>query len=579
MTEQIKKHSGVYGFLQGLFIFAWLANLAGTDSYVSIYMLCALAGAFCVCDNLRDPRRFSGKVAVWAAVFSVLFSGATLLANYALFEPVTALLSLFNLACGFLGGFLVGLNVLICLADRLPLPAGDGGRYPAFLFFLAFGTVAAIDLLYLMFAAYPGVLTTDSVTTIRQLLTGDYNNTMPFWHTMTVKLFVSLGLALFGELNAAVAFFHGVQILFLAACFAYAVVTLYQAGVNRIFLAAAWGFYGLMPYNIVYSVTLWKDVLFGAAVLLFVTALFRLLKKIGSCRGANYAVLTLGGMGTCLWRTNGWLAFLVTALVMLVFLKKGNRKPVAVMGGILLVCWVLINPVLSLLEVGQTDLVEAFGVPFQQISRVVAQGRELTPEESELLGRAFWLDKVPQLYTPETVDPIKFEAFRHENLDDLKQDLGEYLKLYIRLGRKYPGDYLKAWVDETKGYWNGGYSFWIYTWGVDGNDMGIVQTGGGNRISSLFSVLFRCLEKPALFQPLYSIGFFAWTVIGCCLLNVWKKREEWLLTVPVIVLLVGLWLGTPVFAEFRYAYPMFLSAPVILGATVFRGGEKAEVGQ
>ena len=59
----------------------------------------------------------------------------------------------------------------------------------------------------------------------------------------------------------------------------------------------------------------------------------------------------------------------------------------------------------------------------------------------------------------------------------------------------------------------------------------------------------------------------------------WKKREEFLLTVPVMVLLAGLWLGTPVFAEFRYAYPMFLSAPVILGATVFCGGEKAEVRQ
>ena len=180
MTEQIKKHSGLCGFLQGLFIFAWLANLAGTDSYVSIYMLCALAGIFCVCDNLRNPRRFSGKTAVWAGVFSVLFSGATLLANYPLFEPVTALLNLFNLGCSLLGGFLVGLNVLLCLGDRLPLASGNGGKHPAFLFLLVFGTVAAVDLAYLLFAAYPGVLTTDSITTIRQILTGDYNNTMPF---------------------------------------------------------------------------------------------------------------------------------------------------------------------------------------------------------------------------------------------------------------------------------------------------------------------------------------------------------------------------------------------------------------
>ena len=58
--------------------------------------------------------------------------------------------------------------------------------------------------------------------------------------------------------------------------------------------------------------------------------------------------------------------------------------------------------------------------------------------------------------------------------------------------------------------------------------------------------------------------------MGCCLLNLWKKREEFLLTVPLLVLLAGLWLGSPVYAEFRYAYPVFLSTPVIVGVTVFR---------
>ena len=569
MAENIRKHSGRYGFLQGLFIFAWLVNLSSTDSYASVYMLCAVAGLFCVCDNLRNPLRFSGKTALWAAVFSGLFSAATLLANYRLFEPVRALLSVFNLACGFLGGLLVCLNILLCLADRLPLPGGSGGKHPVRLFFFVFGTIALIDLLYLLFAAYPGVLTTDSITTMRQIQQGIYNNTMPFWHTMTVRLFVRAGLALFGDINAAVAFFHAAQILFLAACFAYAVMTLYQAGVNRLFLAAAYGLYALMPYNIVYSVTLWKDVLFGAAVLLFVTALYRLLKKMGKAPWANYAVFILGGMGTCLWRTNGWYAFLVTAAVMLFLLKKGNRKPLAVMGGILVVCWILISPLLSVLQVDKTDPVEALAVPFQQIARVVAQGRELTQEETQLLEKAFRLNKVAQLYTPETVDPIKFEAFRNENRDYLQQHLAQYGKLYLQLGMKYPGDYLKAWVDETKGYWNGGYSFWIYTWGVDQNEMGIVSSGGGNPVNSLFKALLRYLEKPVLLQPLYSIGLWAWILIGCCLLNLWKKREEFLLTIPLLVLLAGLWLGTPVFAEFRYAYPLFLSLPLIAGVTIF----------
>ena len=55
-----------------------------------------------------------------------------------------------------------------------------------------------------------------------------------------------------------------------------------------------------------------------------------------------------------------------------------------------------------------------------------------------------------------------------------------------------------------------------------------------------------------------------------------KKRKNWLLCLPPLVLIVGLWFGTPVYSEFRYAYPVFLSLPVILMATLFEQREREE---
>ena len=442
------------------------------------------------------------------------------------------------------------------------------------LFFLVFASIAVIDLLYLYFASYPGVLTTDSVSTIEQIEYGQYNNVMPYWHTVTVELFYKIGFAIFGEINGAIAFFHSAQILFQAACFAYALVTLYQVGVSRGVIGICYAIYAFLPYNIAYSATLWKDVPFAAAALLFVTGLYRILRKIGKSQVLNYVVFTIGAVGFSLWRTNGWYAFLATTLVMLLLLRKHYKKLLGIMCIVLVLCWVLINPVLDVLGVSGTDFLEAFAVPFQQIARVVANDRELTENETALLSEAFWLDRVKELYTPETVDPIKFETFRHDNRDYVEANLGEYVKLYLKLGLRYPGDYLKAWVEETKGYWNGGYSYWIYTKGVDSNDLGIEWIGGDNLISKAFGALFRYLEKPAVFQPLYSIGLQVWIVIACCLLSVVKKREEFLLTIPMLVLILGLWLGSPVYAEFRYAYPVFLTVPVILCGTLFRTAEK-----
>jgi len=560
--------------LRSLFIYIWLtvlAELAVTDTHYSVYLLCAVFGMFSLYDNYKTGRVFEKKQkwAVW--FFSALFSSAVVFANYQLFEPLSVLQNLFEGACCLLGGFYLAESVLLYLLNRVPMAvAVRHKKYPTAFYLAVFGTIACVDLLYLFFDAYPGILTTDSITTIQQVM-GDsaYHNTMPFWHTVTVQLFVSPVLAITGDINAAVACFHVAQIFFLAACFAYVLVTLYQMDVPVWFLAAVYAVYAFQPHNIVYSVTLWKDIPFSGAAVLFITALYRLLKGIGKSRLCNSLVLVLGALGFSLWRTNGWYAFLVTVLLMFVLMGKRQEKLLVLMTLVLVVSWILINPVLTLLGVGETDLVEAFAVPMQQVARVISEGRELTQQETELLGEVFWLDKVQSLYNPLTVDPIKFETFDHDKVPYILEHKAEYLKLYVSLGLKYPGDYLKAWIDETKGYWNGGYFFWIYTKQMDVNPYGIVNTVEENLIQKLFAAAFRYLEKPAFLQPLVSIGLHVWALVTCTLVNALKKREEFLLGIPLLVLVAGLWLGTPVYSEFRYAYPIILGMPLILAVTAF----------
>ena len=200
---------------------------------------------------------------------------------------------------------------------------------------------------------------------------------------------------------------------------------------------------------------------------------------------------------------------------------------------------------------------------------MLAEGRALSEEESSLLSQIFDLAKTAALYTPTTVDPVKFEALVPGSRSFLRENLSACLKLYVSLGRKYPADYLKAWIDETKGYWNGGYAFWIYGTGVAENACGIAASAPSSGFGKLFRALFRMLENCTLFQPLFSIGLFSWIVTGCYALNRRKKRETALLCLLPMILIIGLCLGSPVFAEFRYAYPVFLTAPLIVGLTCF----------
>lgn len=560
--------------VQAVLIYVWLTDLSPlsvTDTYYSVYLLCGVAALVCLWDNRGHPG--GGKA---AAVFAGLFSAAVVLANYGLYEPFSMQNKL-NTVMDLLGGFCVGYQILTFLLRRLPRKTAVRNR-PGRVFFGVFCAVVLIDFGYLFFAKFPGILITDSFTTIRQALYGNYNNTMPFWHTILVQVFVKAGLALFGDINAAVAMFHGFQILLLAAAFGYTLMTLYEIGVPKLWLAVVFGIYALLPYNIVYSITLWKDIPFAASALLLSTGFYRLLRGVGSARKRDAAVFAVGAFGFALLRTNGWFALLATVLLLALLMRKENRKLLVLLLAVLTVTWIMLNPLLALLHVQKTNLVEAFAIPMQQVARVVANQRELTQEQEQLLSEIFLMDKIGEQYDPLTVDPVKFETFRYDKVDYIKENAGKYLRQYFALGARYPMDYLKAWIDETKGYWNGGYFFWIYTLEMGENELGIFLSGGENVIARLYAAWFRFLEKPAVLQPLYSIGLHVWALVACCLVNIRKGRKQWLTAVPVLVLIVGLWLGTPVYSEFRYAYPLILTMPLILFTTIYEPEERIEKG-
>lgn len=553
--------------IQALLIYVWLTDLsalAGTDTYYSVYLLCVVASLLCLWDNRKGGKTHP---ALW--IFAGLFSLAVVLGNHEIYEPAS-MQNRLNFCMDLLGGFCVGYQILRCMLRRLPLRGVTGARnHPKRVFWGVFAAVAVIDLGYLVFARYPGILTRDSYTTIGQMLYGHYDNTMPYYHTRLVGLIVKLGMALTGDINFGVALFHGFQILLLAAVFGYTVMTLYQIGVPGWGLGLVFFVYALLPYNIVYSITLWKDVPFGASALLLAAAFYRLLKSVGSNRKGDYAAFTLGALGMALLRTNGWYALLAAAVLLGILLRRQYKKLLTVLLAVLAVTWVMIGPLLNLLRVPDTDPVEAFAVPMQQIARVVSNDRALTQEEQDLLSEIFLMEKLGEVYDPQTVDPVKYEAFRYDQVDYIRQNAPAYLKLYGTLGLRYPGDYLKAWVDETRGYWNGGYFYWIYTLEAEENNVGILPTAGSGPIARLYSAWFRFAEKPAALQMLYSIGLRVWILIACCVVCCLQKRKHWLIAVPALVVTVGLWLGTPVFAEFRYAYPMVLTSPLVLMVTLY----------
>ena len=142
MIQSAENRKRLRVFLEGLFIYTWLTNLAQTDAYFSVYVLCAAAGVLCLCGNYRHASELSSGTRAWLLVWGGVFSLAVVLANYPLFSPITALMSLFNAGGTFLGGMAVGYHCLAFLARRLPLASDPAPRNrPGRVFLGVFGRV------------------------------------------------------------------------------------------------------------------------------------------------------------------------------------------------------------------------------------------------------------------------------------------------------------------------------------------------------------------------------------------------------------------------------------------------------
>lgn len=528
-----------------LAVVEWLILLKGSDAFYSGYLL--LGGTTVAVLINRSRADIDAKRQWILRAMAMLFSAAVALSNYRLM--VSGLYWGISLYAGYVVGR-VTLDQIYTYLTRTVVHPHDGcGGWRVFA--AAFFVILGVNLAYFLTKGYPGFLSTDSIWQIEQILTGTYSNHHPYWHTQFIGVFIRLGMHLFENINMAVALYCTAQILLMALCFAYALMTMYQAGMGVKYLCIPFAVYALMPYHIIYSCTVWKDVLFGGAMLAAVTALYRMIMNVGRT-WRNGIVFAIALMGVALFRNNGWIVLLASFVLWFFFFGKKRMKMAAVFAVVLLVSWIMKNPVLEHLCVEESNFRESLSIPIQQVARVIAKDGHITQEQRQQLENVVNVDSVAQWYTPHISDPVKF------NVDGeyIREHKMEFLKLWADIGIENPVVYLEAYIEQTKGYWNAGYPSWFWFNGITANNCGIEGEEG-------WVCSFLDLRWPKIFEPLFSIGMHVWAVVVLFAFNCLRgEKEKAYLAVPLIMMIGTLLIATPVYSEFRYAYSLFTVLPV-----------------
>ncbi|MCM1210551.1 MAG: DUF6020 family protein [Blautia sp.] len=506
-----------------------------------------------------------------AAVLSVLFTLLYMMIDYS--HYIQELTNRFYQAVVLTGVFL---GFCICFYKLLILLFSYSGDKDALkkLLYRLDGTPARKHLPFYCFLGcllcwlpyflyqYPGVMTPDSINQFEQALgLIPYSNHHPFVHTMLFKLFYQIGMFFTHNMVAAVSFYTVFQMCFLAFSIAYFLETLRLFAVRDGILILITCFYALVPYHAVFSVTLWKDIPFAAAVLLFSCAMLRMAKQITL---PVLAVFICSGVMICLFRSNGWYGFLFCLPFFLFYYHRYAKRVYAALGAILLIAVLVKYPVMDALDVTQPDLIESLSIPTQQIAAVLCNDRVLEEEQTALIENVVDLTYIKELYNPTFADNMK-ELVRAGNQEYLAAHKWEFFKLWVSLGVAYPADYLQAYINQTYGYW---YPDSFYpvadVEGVSATNLGVSHTPliGGPIVVKLKEISLKLGGMAPVYSLLWSMGVGFWIFLFC-IGNAFVRgeKEKLLYYLPSFALYLTVMIATPVATDFRYVYFMVFSIP------------------
>lgn len=427
---------------------------------------------------------------------------------------------------------------------------------------------------------YPGIMTPDSINQLEQILgVVPYSNHHPWIHTLVFGFFYHLGFALTNNMVIAVSVYTLFQMCLLAGSVAFFISTLRAHRIRPFILILITAFYALIPYHAVFSVTVWKDIPFAAAVLFFSCSILRLSVQEKICP-KNLCVFTISGVMICLFRSNGWYAFLLAVPFLLFGFRHKARSVYPPLFTILLLAAVVRYPVMRAFHVEPPDFIESVCIPMQQITAVICNDRALTEEELSLIEEVVDLTYIHELYNPTFADNIK-ELVRAGNQDYLVAHKKEFLKLWVELGLRYPGDYLTAYVNQTYGYWYPD-SFYLVAEaeGVSATDLGVSHTPliGGPLVIKAKEIAIKLGSMVPVYGTLWSMGVACWIMLfGISVVIIRKDYHKLICYLPSVALLLTVLAATPVATEFRYVYFMVLSLPFYLITAILPSGTDGPV--
>ena len=429
---------------------------------------------------------------------------------------------------------------------------------------------------------YPGSISPDSLACIvRADGRAGLSNQQPVFYTLLMRPFLLFAQAIGRSLNFGCALFLLVQAAAMAVMLGYVPAWLLKRGCPRWAALLCVAFFTLNPAFPMYSVTMWKDILFTGLMTLYVLNLYDIIQSKGDWFRSRRNLIWFLALNFLIafFRNNGFYVIAVT-LVLLVFLYwKSWKRLVPGFLAVLILVPVVQGPVYRLCGIAPSPFAESVGIPLQQISYTVTYGGKVTAEQRDFLNRMLPYDEIKAAYTPYSSNGIKFH--KDFNNDFLEKNKGTFLRVWAQMFAHNFSSYVKAYIMETVGYWHIGTKGWVLYYGTNGG-YGAEETGlslsssSGGHAAQLMRDNIRTSfpffqDQMQPLSLLLNIAFLFWATVFAALVLALKKGGRYLLVfLPMLLLWATLMIAAPTNCEFRYMFTFTTALPAFLAMPFLR---------
>ena len=423
---------------------------------------------------------------------------------------------------------------------------------------------------------FPGTLSPDSLGEYEMFVNGfkitsDHH---PVLHILFMALFYKIGYGIFGTPNMGVLFVSIAQMIILSSIFTYTLVFLRKRNCPKIVSYVLLLFYAFASMNGYYSITMWKDVLFGGFLLLLSTECYKIYENKDNLKISNMISFAIVSLFTVFFRNNAIYAYFILAVTMLILLKKDFKKLAITFLSVISIFLFVKGPVFSWCGIQKTSSSEYIGIPLQQVARVITKNESLTKKEYEKIEKMIPIAVIPSAYNPMVSDGIKFN--KNFNINVFNDDKIGYAKLYTKILLKHFPTTLEAYFISTLGYWYPNVFYWSVnsaTWENDLNITNDMKTSA--RIQDILSK-GEARDLP-LFCMQWSIGLCVWTILILLVCYIKKNKKLGIIPfLPCVTVWITMLIASPVWGEFRYVYGLFTTLPFLIGIFFVSNGGKLD---